>query len=74
MMAARLRVKHQDEIREKIQVSNLITRVQKYALGELADEDISSNRLNAYKQKTAIKRLMLLSLFTWFNHYLIFWN
>ena len=48
-MAARLRVKHQDEIREKIQVSNLITRVQKYALGELADEDISSNRLNAIK-------------------------
>ena len=49
MMAARLRVKHQDEIREKIQVSNLITRIQKYALGELADEDISSNRLNAIK-------------------------
>ena len=49
-MAARtLRPRHQDEIREKIQVSNLITRVQKYALGELDDADISSNRLNAIK-------------------------
>ena len=48
-MAARLKPRHQDEIREKIQVSNLITRVQKYALGELSDEDISSNRLNAIK-------------------------
>jgi hypothetical protein len=49
IMAARLKPRHQDEIREKIQVSNLITRVQKYALGELSDEDISSNRLNAIK-------------------------
>jgi len=48
-MAARLRSKHQDEIRTKIQVSNLITRVEKYAMGELSDEDISSNRLNAIK-------------------------
>lgn len=48
-MAARLRKKHQDEVREKIQVSNLITRVTKYANGELSDEDISPNRLNAIK-------------------------
>lgn len=48
-MATRLKPRHQDEIREKIQVSNLLTRVQKYALGELTDEDISSNRLNAIK-------------------------
>lgn len=48
-MAARLRKTHQEEVRTKIQVSNLITRVQKYALGELADEDISPNRLNAIK-------------------------
>jgi hypothetical protein len=49
-MAARtLRPRHQDEIRDKIQVSNLITRVQKYALGELDDADISSNRLSAIK-------------------------
>jgi hypothetical protein len=44
-----LRLNHQDDIRLKIQVSNLITRVQKYALGELDDADISSNRLNAIK-------------------------
>lgn len=49
MAKRKLRPRHQDEIREKIQVSNLITRVQKYALGELGDEDISSNRLNAIK-------------------------
>ena len=48
-MAARMRKYHQDEIREKIQVSNLITRVTKYANGELSDEDISPNRLNAIK-------------------------
>ena len=49
-MAARtLKPRHQDEVRAKIQVSNLITRVQKYALGELDDGDISSNRLNAIK-------------------------
>jgi len=48
-MAARIRTRHQDEIRAKIQVSNLIHRVQEYALGNLSDEDISSNRLNAIK-------------------------
>lgn len=49
-MAARtLRPRHQDEIRAKIKVSNLLDRVEKYALGELSDEDISSNRLNAIK-------------------------
>jgi hypothetical protein len=48
-MPARIRKTHQDEIRSKIQVSNLLTRVHKYAMGELSDEDISSNRLNAIK-------------------------
>lgn len=48
-MAARIRKTHQDEVRAKIQTSNLITRVQKYANGELSDEDISPNRLNAIK-------------------------
>lgn len=48
-MAARIRERHQDEIRAKIQVSNLLTRVHKYAIGELSDEDISPNRLNAIK-------------------------
>ena len=48
-MAARLRAKHQDEIRSKIQVSQLINRVNAYAMGELSDEEVSSNRLNAIK-------------------------
>lgn len=48
-MAARIRKTHQDEVRAKIQVSNLITRVHKYAIGELDDSDISPNRLNAIK-------------------------
>jgi hypothetical protein len=48
-MAARLKPRHQDEIREKIQVSQLINRVQDYALGKLGDEEVSSNRLNAIK-------------------------
>lgn len=49
IMAARLRKTHQDDVRTKIKVSNLITRVQKYAEGELSDDDISPNRLNAIK-------------------------
>lgn len=49
MAARKLRPHHQEDVRSKIQVANLITRVQKYALGELDDEDISSNRLNAIK-------------------------
>jgi len=48
-MAARMREKHQDEVRAKIQTSQLINRVQKYAMGELTDEEVSSNRLNAIK-------------------------
>ena len=48
-MAARIRKTHQDEVRAKIQVSNLITRVHKYAIGELDDSAISPNRLNAIK-------------------------
>lgn len=49
MAARKLRPHHQEDVRSKIQVANLITRVQKYALGELDDEDISPNRLNAIK-------------------------
>ncbi len=48
-MAARMRKTHQDDVRAKIQVSALITRLHKYAMGELADEDVSPNRLNAIK-------------------------
>lgn len=49
MAARKIRTHHTDEIRAKIQVSNLLTRVHKYANGELSDEDISPNRLNAIK-------------------------
>ena len=49
MAARKLRPKHQEDVRAKIQVSQLINRVQKYALGELTDEEVSSNRLNAIK-------------------------
>lgn len=48
-MATRLRKNHQDDVRAKIKVSNLINRLHKYAEGELSDEDISPNRLNAIK-------------------------
>lgn len=48
-MAARLRKTHQDDVRAKIKVSNLLTRLHKFADGELTDEDISPNRLNAIK-------------------------
>jgi hypothetical protein len=48
-MAARLRKTHQDDVRTKIKVSNLIDRLEKFAMGELSDDDISSNRLNAIK-------------------------
>ena len=49
-MAARIKaVKHQDDVRARIKVSNLLDRVQKYANGQLTDDDISPNRLNAIK-------------------------
>lgn len=48
-MAARIRKSHQDDVRKRIEVSNLLTRVQKFALGDLTDADISPNRLNAIK-------------------------
>ena len=48
-MAARMRKTHQDDVRAKIQVSALITRLHKYAMGELEDEEVSPNRLNAIK-------------------------
>ena len=45
-MAARLRVKHQDEVRAKIQASQLINVLQNHALGE-SDTEILSSRLKA---------------------------
>lgn len=45
----RLRDKHQDEVRQKIQVSQLINRLQKYVAGELTDDDVTPGRLEAIK-------------------------
>ena len=45
-MAARLRLKHQDEVRTKIQTSQLINRLQNHALDD-SDKEISSSRLKA---------------------------
>lgn len=44
-MAARLRVKHQDEIRTKIQTSQLINVLEKHALGET--DELPNSRLKA---------------------------
>jgi hypothetical protein len=44
-MAARLRVRHQDEIREKIKASQLINVLQDYALG--LTEELPHGRLRA---------------------------
>ena len=43
-MAARLRSKHQDEVRTKIQTSQLINRLQDHALGE---DELSPTRIRA---------------------------
>lgn len=48
-MATRMRQTHQDDVRAKIQVTQLLNRVHKYAMGELTDEEVSTNRLNAIK-------------------------
>lgn len=34
-MAARLRLRHQDDIRQKIKVSNIIDRLEKHIAGEI---------------------------------------
>lgn len=52
-MAARLRKTHQDDVRLKIKTTELINRVQDYALGVIGDDDVSSNRLNAIKMLLA---------------------
>lgn len=44
-MAARLRKHHQDEVRTKIQASQLINVLQNHALGKT--EDLSPSRLKA---------------------------
>lgn len=44
-MAARLRKTHQDEVRTKIQTSQLINRLTNHALGD--GEDLSATQLRA---------------------------
>ena len=44
-MAARLRATHQDEVRAKIQASQLVNVLQNHALGQT--EDLSQSRLKA---------------------------
>lgn len=44
-MAARIRKNHQDEVRAKIQASQLINVLQKHALGET--EELSASRIKA---------------------------
>lgn len=44
-MAARIRAKHQEEVRSKIQTSQLINRLQDHALGKLAE--LSATQLKA---------------------------
>ncbi len=43
-MAARMRTLHQDDVRAKIQTSQLINRLEKHALGEL---DLSATQIKA---------------------------
>lgn len=45
-MAARLRKTHQEEVRTKIQTSQLINKLQKHALSE-GEEEISNSRMKA---------------------------
>lgn len=45
-MAARLRAKHQDEVRAKIQASQLVNVLQNHALGE-DEKEMTPSRLKA---------------------------
>jgi len=46
-MAVRLNKEQTDRVRSSIKTSQLINRLQKYAVGELSDEDISQQRIRA---------------------------
>lgn len=49
-MAARInKIRHSEDIRRKIQVSQLINRLESYALGDLTDQEVSSGKLQAIK-------------------------
>lgn len=43
-MAARLRLRHQDEVREKIRASQLVNRLESHVLGEV---DMTSTQVTA---------------------------
>ncbi len=43
-MAARLRLKHQDEVREKIRASQLVNRLEDHVLGEV---EMTSTQVSA---------------------------
>lgn len=43
-MAARMRTTHQDDVRAKIQTSQLLNRLEKHALGDL---DLSATQIKA---------------------------
>lgn len=45
-MAARLRKQHQDEVRTKIQASQLVNMLQNHALGK-SEKELSATRLKA---------------------------
>lgn len=46
-MAARLKPRHQDEVRTKIQASQLINVLQNHALDKKGGKELSSSRLKA---------------------------
>lgn len=46
-MAARLKPRHQDEVRTKIQASQLINVLQNHALDKKGAEELSTSRLKA---------------------------
>ena len=46
-MAARLRLRHQDEVRAKIQASQLINRLTDHALGRLKGKPLDSSQVRA---------------------------
>jgi hypothetical protein len=51
-MAARLRKTHQDEVRSKIQTSQLINRLQNHALGEIELEQTQIKAIEVLIRKT----------------------
>lgn len=54
-MAARLRAKHQDEIREKIRTSQLVNVLEKHALGE----DIITDTRIPEDERILLNRIMV---------------